>query len=90
MEQGMKRHERSGFQGERRRPDSGSQKRGHFPALQVGNEFDVEIKELGHKGDGMIKLEGFTVFIKNVEKGEKVKVRIIKVMENIAMAERLN
>jgi 23S rRNA (uridine2552-2'-O)-methyltransferase len=69
---------------------SSSEKRSHVSALQPGQEFDVSIEALGHSGDGMVKLEGMTVFIKNTEIGDKVKIKITKVKETIAFAERLN
>lgn len=84
------RHERNQFANEKRKADSGSQKRGHVPIIQKGQEFDVVIDELGHKGDGIAKLEGYTVFVKNTEVGESVKIKLIKVMDTVAFGERLN
>jgi predicted RNA-binding protein with TRAM domain len=83
------RMERTGFAGEKRRGGSGSDKRSHVSTLQVGQEFDVKIEKLGHKGDGMVSIEGMTVFVKNVDEGEEVKIKIKKVMDTIAFADRL-
>ena len=58
-------------------------------ALQKGQEFDVKIEKLGKEGDGMVKLEGFTVFIKNVEVGDEVRIKIKKVLDTVAFADRL-
>ena len=85
-----KRLERTQFPNKKRRASSGTQKRGHMPEIQKGNEFDVTITEMGHNGDGIAMIEGFKVFVKNTEVNEKVKVKIIKVEDNIAFAERLN
>ncbi|MBN2367869.1 TRAM domain-containing protein [Candidatus Woesearchaeota archaeon] len=81
--------ERDTYANETRRAGSGSQKRSHVTGLQVGQEFDVEITELGHNGDGMVSIEGYTVFIRNTETGDKVRVKIKKVKDTIAFADRL-
>jgi predicted RNA-binding protein with TRAM domain len=70
------------------RGESGAQRRTHVPEIHVGEEFDVTIEDLGHNGDGFVMLEGFTVFVKNTVKGEKVKIKIKKVMKTVAFAER--
>jgi predicted RNA-binding protein with TRAM domain len=72
------------------RGQSGSQRRTHAPAIHVGEEFDVTIEDLGHNGDGFVKIEGFTVFVKNTVKGEAVKIKIQKVLNTVAFAERQN
>ncbi len=44
------------------------------------NEFyDVEFVDMTHDGMGVCKIEGFPVFVANALKGEKAKVKIIKV-----------
>ena len=85
-----KRMERSSFSNEKKRPNSRSQKRRTAPLLAVGNEFNVKIEDIGHNGDGLVILEGYTVFVKNTEKNEEVKIKITKVMKTIAKAIRLN
>lgn len=90
MQTVVKRHERARFMGEKKKGESGSQKRGAKPTLEVGNEFDVKIEQLGHNGDGMVNIEGYTVFIKNVSVGEEVKIKITQVKKTIARAIRLN
>jgi predicted RNA-binding protein with TRAM domain len=67
-----------------------SEKRSHVTSIQAGQEFEVSVDALGHNGDGMVKIEGYTVFIKNTQVGDKVRVKITKVKETIAFADRLN
>lgn len=86
---GNGRRERSSFSGERKRGNSGSDNRSHVSTLQVGQEYDVTVEKLGHKGDGMVSVEGMTVFVKNVELGENVRIKIYKVMDTIAFGERI-
>lgn len=84
-----KRFERDQFAGERRRGGSGSQRRMHRPEIEVGQEFDVTIESVGHKGDGIAKIEGFTVFVKNTEQGEQVRIKMTKVLDTVGFADRL-
>lgn len=91
MSQGMtKRMGRSSFIGEKRKPNSGSEKRGYAPEITKGNDFTVTIEELGHNGDGIVNIEGFTVIVPNTIVGEEVKIKIVEVKKTIAFAKRLN
>jgi 23S rRNA (uridine2552-2'-O)-methyltransferase len=55
--------------------------------LRKGDEFIVEIEKLGSGGDGAILIEGFVVFVKEVEPGEKVRIKIADVKPNFAFAD---
>ena len=44
--------------------------------------YEVEIIDNGVAGEGIAKIDGFTVFIPNAIKGEKVKVKILKVLSS--------
>ncbi|WP_406661012.1 23S rRNA (uridine(2552)-2'-O)-methyltransferase [Methanolobus sp. ZRKC3] len=55
--------------------------------LRRGNEFDVEITEIGSSGDGAVTIDGFVVFVKDVELGDNVKIKIKDVKPNFAFAE---
>jgi 23S rRNA (uridine2552-2'-O)-methyltransferase len=55
--------------------------------LRKGEEFVVDIEKLGSNGDGAILIEGFVVFVKEVEVGEKVKIKIADVKPNFAFAD---
>jgi predicted RNA-binding protein with TRAM domain len=84
-----KRHERAPQIGEIRKPNSGSAKRGYKPTLSVGNKFNVHIEEMGHRDDGIVRIDGFIVFIPNTFLGEEVTIKITKVMKTTARAIRL-
>ncbi len=84
-----KRYERASYAGEKKKPGSGSAKRSHMTEIQKGQEFDVTIDKIGHKGDGMATVEGYTVFVKNAEKGEQVRIKIKNVKETLAFADRI-
>lgn len=84
----MKRMQRDTYSATKR-GDSGSTRRTHVSEIHKGEEFDVTIEDIGHNGDGFVKIEGYTVFVKNTKKGEQVKIKVLKVMNTIAFAERL-
>jgi len=44
--------------------------------LKVGDEVDLEIKEISRSGDGIGRVHGCIVFVKGAKVGEKVKARI--------------
>ena len=51
--------------------------------------YDVEIKELGSKGDGIARVKNFVVFVPNTKKGEKCKIKITQVSTRFAIAEKV-
>ena len=57
--------------------------------VKVGEEYTVKIINVGKRGDGVAKIEGFVVFIPKARKGEEVKVKITKVLRNFAFAEKV-
>ena len=52
--------------------------------IQKNEEYIVEIIDNGFQGEGIAKIEGFTIFIPNTIKGEKVKIIIVKVLSSHA------
>ncbi|MBP3463577.1 MAG: 23S rRNA (uracil(1939)-C(5))-methyltransferase RlmD [Clostridia bacterium] len=48
--------------------------------------YEVEIIDNGFEGEGIAKIDGFTVFIPNAIKGEKVRIKILKVLSSHAFA----
>jgi len=57
--------------------------------VAAGDELTVEITDEGREGDGIARVEGFTVFVPNTEVGEEVEVRIEDVKPRFAFAERV-
>jgi predicted RNA-binding protein with TRAM domain len=55
--------------------------------VDEGEHVDVVIEAVGDKGDGIAKVEGFVLFVSGTEIGDKVKVRVTKVLENVGFAE---
>ncbi|MDD2439649.1 MAG: 23S rRNA (uridine(2552)-2'-O)-methyltransferase [Methanosarcinaceae archaeon] len=54
--------------------------------LHRGEEFVVRIDKLGSNGDGVVLIERFVVFVKEVELGERVRIKIEDIKPNFAFA----
>ena len=57
--------------------------------LKKNEEHIVEIIDNGFQGEGISKIDGMTIFIPNGIKGEKVKIKILKITSKIAYAKIL-
>lgn len=57
--------------------------------VEKNKEYIVDIIDNGFQGEGIAKIEGFTVFIPNAIKGEKVKILIVKVLTSHAFGKIL-
>ena len=59
--------------------------------VEVGNEYDVEITDRGKSGttDGIAKIQGLVIFVKDGKVGDKVRVRITVIGERFAKAEQV-
>ncbi len=55
--------------------------------VEEGETYEVEIEDLGSKGDGIAKIEDFVVFVPNTEVGETVEVEITSVGRRFAFGE---
>ena len=78
-------YRRGGYGGYRR---SGSRSDTPKP-VKVGEEYDVEINEVGSKGDGIAKVKNFVVFVSGAKQGEKLKIKITDVQDRFAIAEKV-
>ena len=57
--------------------------------VEKNKEYIVDIVDNGFEGEGIAKIEGFTIFIPNAIKGEKVRVLIVKVLTSHAFGKIL-
>ena len=62
-------------------------KRNQNLSLELGDELDVEINELGRKGDGVVTKGDYKVIIPGVKLYKKFRVKIVKIKGNSAFAE---
>ena len=56
------------------------------PALEEGKIYEFTVEDIGGRGDGVARKEGYTVFIPGTGKGMTVKAFVEKVTGNIAFA----
>jgi len=57
--------------------------------VAVGDVVNVTIESVGGQGDGIAKVEGFVIFVKNAQKGESCKVKIVDVKRTYAVGEKV-
>ena len=60
-----------------------------FPKpVETGKEYTVDITDTGRSGDGIAKINGLVIFVKNAKVGDKnVKVKINSISSRFATAE---
>jgi len=54
--------------------------------VEVGEEYDVDIKEISRRGDGVARIKGLVTFVPNTKPGDHLKVRITRVGRRFAEA----
>ena len=54
--------------------------------VEVGKEYDVDVTEISRQGDGIARVQGFVVFVKNGKVGQNVKIHINQVGNRFATA----
>ena len=52
--------------------------------IKKNEEYIVDIIDNGYAGEGIAKINGFTIFVPNAIKGEKIKILIVKVLSSHA------
>lgn len=57
--------------------------------VKEGEEYDVEIKEVGSRGDGIARIKNFVVFVPNTKEGEKCRIKIKEVRYRFAVGEKI-
>jgi predicted RNA-binding protein with TRAM domain len=55
--------------------------------VQQGDEVEVTIESTGAKGDGVAKIDNFVVIVPGAKEGDRVKVRITRVLRKMAFGE---
>jgi len=59
----------------------------HAPKpVEVGKEYEVDVTEISRQGDGVARVQGFVVFVKNGEVKQNVKVKVEQVGNRFATA----
>ena len=71
---------------EQRRTDSLGRDSDPKP-VERGKEYDVQVTEISRKGDGIARIQGFVIFVKNGQVGQNVKVKVTQIGSTFATAE---
>jgi len=57
--------------------------------VKENQEIEVVIDDIGSRGDGVARIEGYLIFVPRCKIGERVRVKIRSVGEKFALAEKL-
>ena len=60
---------------------------GPKPPVSQGEVLEVVIEAVGEKGDGIARKDGFVSFIPGVKEGDRVKVKVTRVLRKVGFAE---
>ncbi len=75
--------------GERRENEFRGSRRHPPKPVKMGEEYEVDIKEVSQRGDGITRVEGFIVFVADTKMGDHVRIRITRISTKIAEAEKV-
>ncbi len=57
--------------------------------VELGEELEVDIKELSSKGDGLARVQGLVIHVPYTKLGDHVKVKITQIRDKAANAEKI-
>lgn len=57
--------------------------------VKENQELEVVIDDIGSRGDGIARIQGFLIFVPNSKIGERVRVKILSVGGKFAVAEKI-
>jgi predicted RNA-binding protein with TRAM domain len=83
------------MRGENVTEDFGKEREGSFHGprkfppkpVNIDQEYEVDIKEMSQRGDGIARVEGFIVFVPQSKVGEHVRIRVTRISSKFAEAE---
>ncbi|MEM3731170.1 MAG: TRAM domain-containing protein [Candidatus Bathyarchaeia archaeon] len=55
--------------------------------VELGKEYEVDVKETSRRGDGIARIQGLVTFIPNTKPGDHVKIKITRISRRFAEAE---
>jgi 23S rRNA (uridine2552-2'-O)-methyltransferase len=57
--------------------------------VRAGDRLEIEIEDVGREGDGIGKIEGYTLFVPEAEPGDTVEIEVTDVKPRFGFAERI-
>jgi predicted RNA-binding protein with TRAM domain len=55
--------------------------------VEMGKEYEVDITETSHQGEGIAKIQGFVILVANAKPGDHVRIKITRISAMTAKAE---
>lgn len=57
--------------------------------VTAGETYDVTIEGIAKQGDGIAKVDGFVIFVPGTKVGDKVRIKVNKVLRKFAFADKV-
>lgn len=57
--------------------------------LSVNSVYEVVIQDMSREGDGKVTIEGKTIFVKDAKVGDKVRIKIDRILKHFAMGHKV-
>ena len=57
--------------------------------VEKNQDYEVDIVDMGFEGEGITKIDGYTTFVKGAIKGEKAKIKMVKVNKDYGVGKLL-
>lgn len=75
----------------KRAPRNAKNKRGRSAdcPVEVGNTYEIDITETSPNGEGVARVKGFLIFVRNAKPGDHLKVKIANLDSVSADAEKI-
>ena len=54
--------------------------------VEVGKEYEVDVTEISRQGDGIARVQGFVIFVRNAKVGQRARVRVTQVGSRFGVA----
>jgi predicted RNA-binding protein with TRAM domain len=55
--------------------------------MDIGKEYEVDVEDMSPNGEGVARIKGFPIFVKNAKINEHVKIKITTLGNGCAEAE---
>jgi predicted RNA-binding protein with TRAM domain len=55
--------------------------------VEIGKEYDVEIEETSHRGEGITRIEGLVIFVPKTKPGDKLRIKVTNIGRRFAEGE---
>ena len=55
--------------------------------VEIGKEYDVQVTERSQRGDGIARIQGFVIFVRNRKIGDNPKIKVISIGNRFAIGE---